>query len=74
MQSTQENPILDNQAQIDSTIMKKVRLTREQYRKLEIMIPFYYNDSSKIEASSFIVGEALEYYFQNKYVEDIKKL
>jgi len=74
MQSIQENPILDNQAHIDSTIMKKVRLTKEQYRKLEIMIPFYYNDSSKIEASSFIVGEALEYYFQNKYVEDIKKL
>ena len=54
--------------------MKKIKLTKEQFRKLEIMIPYYYNEKSKIEASSLIVGEALEYYFQNKYVEDIKKL
>lgn len=69
-----EEVILENQDKLDTKFMKKVKLTKEQLRKLDIMIPFYYNDNSKIEASSLIVGEAIEHYFQNKYVDDIKKL
>ena len=74
MEINNENAILENQIQIESLIMKKIKLAKDQVRKLDIMIPYYYNDSSKIEASSKIVGEALEYYFSHKYVEDIKKL
>ena len=69
-----DNPILENQIQLDTLIMKKIKLTKDQQRKLDIMIPFYYNEHSKIEAGSLIVGNAIEYYFQHKYVEDIKKL
>ena len=72
--NSNENAILENQTQVDTLIMKKIRLNKDQQRKLDIMTPFYYNEHSKVEAGSLLVGDAIEYYFQHKYVEDIKNL
>jgi len=54
---------------------RKFALTKEQLKKLNAMVAFYYEDErNKAEAASQLVGEAVDFYFKNKYVEDITKL
>ncbi|MFN8770588.1 MAG: hypothetical protein ACK5Z5_05055 [Neisseriaceae bacterium] len=57
-----------------SSITKKISLTKEQVQKLNIMIPYYQQDKSKIDATNQIIGDAIDFFFKNKYIEDIKNL
>ena len=75
MENQNINILLENQSQMDndSLILKKVKFTKEQYKKLEIMLPFYYQDASKVEAFNLLIGDAVEYYFNEKFKKDITK-
>lgn len=68
-----EKAILENQDKLDTKMMKKIKFSKDQIKKLDIMTPFYYNDDNK-DAISLIAGKAIEHYFQHKFVEDIKNL
>ena len=70
------NVVLENQEQIETNalILKKVKFTREQVKKLEIMTPFYFQDVPKLDAVNSLVVMAVEHFFNDKFKKDINNV
>ena len=73
MENQNASILLENQQQINnkSLILKKIKFTKEQYKKLEIMMPFYYQDETTVDAINSLIGDSVEHYFNEKFKKDI---
>lgn len=65
--------IEQNQSKNIENLTKRIYFSKEHYKKLEIMLPYYSNDENKIDTMSKVIGMAIDCYF-NKFVENLQKL